>query len=256
MRVGLSPLSRYGARHDMLPRPGTRRLIAPLAGLALTLVLLPRTAPAAEPVRPPVVEYTIRASLDERSNVVEGRERIVWRNPSDDPVSELRFHLYLNAFKNNRSTFMRESGGQLRGDRVHEEPEDWGYVDVESLRASDGRDLKPGARSVQPDGNDPSDETVLAVPLPSPVPPHGEITVDVAFRSKLPRVFARTGFVRDFHLVGQWFPKLGVYEPAGMRGRTAGGWNCHAFHADSEVYADFGDYDVTLDVPSRFVVGA
>ena len=28
-------------------------------------------------------------------------------------------------------------------------------------------------------------------------------------------VYARTGWSGDFFLVGQWFPKLGVYEPAG-----------------------------------------
>ena len=38
------------------------------------------------------------------------------------------------------------------------------------------------------------------------------------------------------------YPKIGVYEPAGMRGRAAGGWNCHAFHANSEFYADYGRY--------------
>ena len=210
----------------------------------------------AEPVRPPVVEYRIRASLDPKTHVVEGTERLVWRNPSDDFVGELRFHLYLNAFKNNRSTFYRESGGQLRGDRFDRKRQDWGAIDVLSLRTEAGADLLAGSRFVQPDGNDPSDETVLAVPLPAPVPPRGEAVLEISFRSKLPRIFARTGFVRDYHLVGQWFPKIGVYEPAGMRGRAAGGWNCHAFHANSEFYADFGDYDVTVSVPSGFVVGA
>ena len=171
-------------------------------------------------------------------------------------MSELRFHLYLNAFKNNRSTFMRESGGQLRGDKAGTKPEDWGWIDVASIKAAGGQELRPGARFIQPDGNDPSDETVLLVPLATPVPPHGEIALDIAFHAKLPKIFARTGFVRDYFLVGQWFPKIGVYEPAGMRGRRAGGWNCHAFHANSEFYADYGNFDVTFTVPSKFIVGA
>src|SRR5262249_12288035 len=98
--------------------------------------------------------------------------------------------------------------------------------------------------------------TVLAVPLPHPVPPHGTITLQIAFRSKLPKIFARTGFVRDYFLVGQWYPKIGVYETAGMRERQSGGWNCHAFHANSEFYADYGRFDVSFTVPNRFVVGA
>ena len=87
-------------------------------------------------------------------------------------------------------------------------------------------------------------------------PPHGQIALDIAFKAKLPKIFARTGFVRDYFLVGQWYPKIGVYEPTGMRGRTSGAWNCHAFHANSEFYADYGNFDVTFSVPSKFVVGA
>ena len=234
-----------------------RRLAPPLAAAALAPSL-----PAATPISPPVVEYTIQATLDGKTHTVEGRETLVWRNPSGDAVGELQFHLYLNAFKNNRSIFARESGGHLRGDRAGIKPEDWGFIDVLSIATAAGADLKSSARFLQPDGypfpggTPASDETVLSVTLPSPVPPRGEIALSISFRSKLPRVFARTGYVRDFHLVGQWFPKIGVYEPAGMRGRSRGGWNCHSFHANSEFYADYGHYDVTLTVPSSSVVGA
>ena len=136
-------------------------------------------------------------------------------------------------------------------------PEDgWGWVDVVSIRRADGVDLRAGATFEHPDDDNAADRTVWRVPLPEPVPPGGEISLDVAFKAKLPRVFARTGFFRDYFLVGQWFPKLGVYEPAGTRGRAAGGWNCHQFHANSEFYADFGHYRVEITLPKRFVVGA
>ena len=111
-------------------------------------------------------------------------------------------------------------------------------------------------RFEHPDDDNSKDRTVVRVPLPEPVPPGGEVSFDVAWKARLPRVFARTGYVRDYFLVGQWFPKLGVYEPAGMRGRAAGGWNCHQFHANSEFYADFGKYHVSITLPARFVVGA
>lgn len=227
-----------------------------LAGVAILGALVPAAATAATPVSPPVVEYTIEVTLDPSIHQLEGHERLLWRNPSGDFVPELRFHMYLNAFKNNRSTFMRESGGQLRGERAGKKDEDWGWIDVLSMKTGDGKDLKPDASYVQPDGSDPSDETVLRVPLPTPVPPHGEIALDIAFKAKLPKIFARTGYVRDYYLVGQWYPKIGVYEPAGMRQRPEGGWNCHAFHANSEFYADFGKFDVTFTVPSSYAVGA
>ncbi len=227
---------------------------ASLAALALSTPA--RFGFAEAPPSPPVVEYRIEVSLDPATKMLQGRERLTWRNPSTDTVSELRFHMYLNAFKNNRTTFMRESGGQLRGDEAGDKPVDWGWIDVSSMKTAAGEELRPRARFVQPDGNDPDDQTVLAVPLSSPVGPRGEIVLDIVFEAKLPRIFARTGFVRDYFLVGQWFPKIGVYEPAGMRERKTGGWNCHAFHGNSEFYADFGNFDVSMTVPSKFIVGA
>lgn len=232
------------------------RKLAGVSAAALAAFVCAETVRAAAPPSPPVVEYRIEVALDPSTKILEGRERLTWRNPSDDTVSELRFHMYLNGFKNNRSTFMRESGGQLRDDHAGRKPGDWGWIDVSSMKTSTGEELRPRARFVQPDGNDPDDETVLAVPLSTPVPARGQIVLDIQFRAKLPKIFARTGFVRDYFLVGQWYPKIGVYEPAGMRERKSGGWNCHAFHGNSEFYADYGSFDVSMTVPSKFVVGA
>jgi hypothetical protein len=200
------------------------------------------------------VDYDMRVRLDADAKTLDGRQRIVWRNPASEPVGELWFHLYLNAFRNSRSTFFKESGGRLRGDRMAEDG--WGWISVKSVRRADGVDLAAGATFEHPDDDNAEDRTVWRVPLPEPVPPRGEVALDVAFEAKLPRVFARTGHFRDYFLVGQWFPKLAVYEPAGRRGRATGGWNCHQFHANSEFYADFGRYRVEITLPRRFVVGA
>src|ERR1700730_18255782 len=108
----------------------------------------------AQPVSPPVIEYSIDATLDPKTKTIQGKERLLWRNPSGDAVAELQFHLYLNAFKNNSSTFMRESSGRLRGDRVGSKETDWGWIEIVSIRTADGLDLKPRARFLQPDGND------------------------------------------------------------------------------------------------------
>ncbi|MBC8151779.1 MAG: M1 family metallopeptidase, partial [Bacteroidetes bacterium] len=89
-----------------------------------------------------------------------------------------------------------------------------------------------------------------------PVGPGETIVLDINFRAKLPKIFARTGFSRDYFLVGQWFPKIGVYEPAGMRYAKVGQWNCHQFHADSEFYADYGVYDVNITLPQNYQTGA
>lgn len=201
-----------------------------------------------------VADYDINVRLDPDTRTLFARERVVWRNPSPDAVGELWFHLYLNAFRNSLSTFYRESGGRLRRDTARDEG--WGWIEVKSIRRADGLDLSAGAGFEHPDDDNAEDRTVWRVRLPAPVPPGGEIALDLEFEARLPRVYARTGYHRDYFLVGQWFPKLGVYEPAGRRGRRSGGWNCHQFHADSEFYADFGRYRAEITLPRRFVVGA
>jgi len=200
-----------------------------------------------------VVAYSIDVSLDAGTHTLTGIQRLTWHNPSTDAVSDLWFHLYLNAFRNTNSTFIKESGGQLRGEELTEGG--WGWIDVTKL-TMDGTDLLRGATMMAPDDGNADDKTVMRAVLPHAVPPGGDVTLDIAFTARLPRVFARTGYVNDYYLVGQLFPKLGVYEPAGTRGRTAGGWNCHQFHANSEFYADYGTFDVRITTPERFVVGA
>ncbi|GAB3321780.1 M1 family metallopeptidase [Larkinella ripae] len=217
---------------------------------------------AARPLSPRLANYQIRVQLDTQTRRLEGTETLVWKNPSTDVIRELQFHLYLNAFRDDQSTFMRESGGQLRGEFIdRDEAESYGSVDILSIKAragaaGRGEDLTDYYRFFQPDDGNRADRTVIRVPLRQPVGPGQTITLDIAFRAKLPRIFARTGYSRDFFLVAQWFPKIGVYEPAGTRSAKEGRWNCHQFHAHSEFYADYGVYEVTLTTPRQFRIGA
>ena len=77
------------------------------------------------------------------------------------------------------------------------------------------------------------------------VAPGEAVELELEFRAQLPRVFARTGYAGDFLMVGQWFPKLGVWQD--------GAWNAYPFHANAEFYADFGTYDVAITLPAGHV---
>ncbi|MCK8490636.1 M1 family metallopeptidase [Spirosoma sp. RP8] len=214
----------------------------------------------AMPLSPRLANYRIDVKLDPVTKKLDGRETLTWKNPSNDVIRELRFHLYLNAFRNEKSTFMRESGGQLRGDVIDRNSKEnpYGYTEIVSMKTK-GESL--AYQFIQPDDRDAGspnkdDRTVIRVPLSKPVGPGETITLDIAFRAKLPKIFARTGFSRDFFLVGQWFPKIGVYEPAGTRYAKQGQWNCHQFHAHSEFYADYGVYDVAMTMPKEYWISA
>lgn len=205
-----------------------------------------------------VASYNIEAKLDTDAKMVSGVEIITWKNTSSDTIAELMFHTYLNAFKNSGSTYFKESAfntGLNIGEYLEEC--EMGYIDINRMVIVDGEPLTQDMKYVQPDDNNADDQTVLSVKLPKKLLPGEEIKVQVTFLSKLPKIISRTGYERgDFFMVGQWFPKIGVYEPKGMRQRAKGGWNCHQFHYNSEFYADFGTYDVSITVPEKYKVGA
>ena len=216
----------------------------------------------------PIVRYRMTARLDPATKTVKGHYTLTWWNHTEESIPDLYFHLYLNAFKNIDSTFMRERSISRRRELMKEwstEPEQakWGWVDVNRIQVVGGPDLTSAKSFVHTDDDNAADQTGMRVELPEPIAPLGSIEVAVDFTSKLPRALARTGYVGDYFLVAQWFPKIGVYESAAERSRKAGqpdafaqgAWNCHQFHANTEFFADFGVYDVELTVPSRFVIG-
>ncbi len=107
-----------------------------------------------------------------------------------------------------------------------------------------GRNRPDGrAPYLAPDDGNAEDRTLVSVPLPRPIAPGETLVFSVDWASKLPRTVARTGWKDDFVMGAQWFPKLCKATPAG--------WHSRQFHAGTEFWADFGDYDVTLTLPKE-----
>lgn len=196
----------------------------------------------AQPKSPRIANYRIEAALDWEQKSLAGKETLTWRNAGTAPTDEFPLHLYLNAFKGPKSLFVKESGGRLRGDRLANAGASgsWGYCRMASVEAG-------GQALAWHYGED---ETVAWVRLPRAVRPGETIAVTIAWESRFPKVFARSGWGNgpdpkqaNFLMGGQWFPKVGVYQ--GDR------WNCHAYHANTEFFSDFGTYDVALSLGNR-----
>ncbi|URJ60516.1 M1 family metallopeptidase [Paenibacillus polymyxa] len=232
--------------------------LAPNMGKPLGANILPDLPknppqPATEILSKRVVEYHIDVSL-EKGQVLRGTETLTWKHPGKKTVNDLYLHLYPNAFSSMETTFMKESGGKLRGDTM---PKDgFGSMTLTELKTEDGLSLMHRIQYVQPDDGNAGDRSLMKVRLPKPVRGGEEITLYMKFEVKLPAIFARMGGTDDFVMAGQWFPKLSVYETAGQRGRAEEGWNLHQYHGNSEFYADFGIYSVRIRVPETHIVAA
>ena len=245
----------------MYQTKATKRMIHKLVlvfliGFIQWLSISAQTPYFEKPLSPRIASYDIDVTLDTDKKMLYAKETLYWKNPSADTIRELHFHLYLNAFKNTKSTFLRDANWVRRMSPEELAACEWGWVNVDKIRDENGIDLTPNMRYIQPDDGNEDDETVLLVPLAEPVMPYDSINIYLDFTVKIPKVMARTGYSREFFFMAQWFPKVGVYEPAGMRYAEKGQWNCHQYHSNSEYYSDFGVYNVAMTVPSHYTVGS
>ena len=218
--------------------------------LTFLLAFFAAVAPAARAIElpPAAIAYRIDARLDPATRALRGTEEIRWTNTTGATLAALPLHLYLNAFAHQRTTWLSEEQiGRFDtvDDLIAEEPDPWGWIEAKSIvdRAAEGE--RPLSwRFVQPDDGNPLDRSLAEVTLAAPLAPGETVTLAIAFEGRLPYPIARTGGARDFFLIAQWYPKIGV--PGAAR----------QFHSTTEFFADFADYDVTFRVPSGWLVGA
>jgi hypothetical protein len=212
-----------------------------------SLAALSRGAPASasgDPMaaRQDVASYALAARWDPATNQIHGSGTITYLNPSANTLNELWLKLYLNAFRDGSTLWMREAGSNPRS--LGFDPSQPGWITLEALQLADtGEDILPSAAATTTD-------TVLRVPLPAArtIEPGERVHIQMQWTSQLPRVFARTGVAGTYVMAGQWYPKLAVYD--------RGQWDSEPWHANSEFFADFGDYSLDLTVPDTYVTGA
>ena len=228
-------------------RLGNSFLVSFLVWLFLSIPTFAQKVIFDRPLSPRIANYEIDVRLDTEKRMLFGQEKLIWYNKTNYQIKDLQFHLYLNGFRNSKSTFMKESGGSHRGYKIDDDG--WGYIEIKKMTLASGRDVTGDIEFIQPDDQNEFDKTVIRVPLPMPLKPGQSIQLAIDFFAKLPQPpFARSGAKEEFFFVGQWFPKIGVF--------SNGKWNCHQYHRSSEFFADFGVYDVNITVPEENIVGA
>lgn len=227
-----------------------RKFLISFLLLALTVALSAQVI-FYKPLSERLTGYTMDVELDPEAKTVTGSMEAYWINNSQSPVPDIQMHMYLNAFRSNKSTFYSESNGSPGSSEI-----DYGWVEINNIIDRSGKDLNGFLEYISPDDGNPDDMTVLRLNLPEPVAPGDTAFFYIDFTSKLPGSIRRTGFTDDFFFVAQWFPKFGVYETKGMNGAEEDGWNCHQFHAHSEFYSNHSVYKVRIKVPEEFVVGS
>ena len=197
-------------------------------------------------------DYVISVRLEESSKRLEAEAEITYHNNSPDTLDYLWVQLDQNRFKPDSLsrqslitteatlTFdrMRSLQAVAEGEHGHQ---------LGPITDTRGNAL---ATRVQ--------DTMLRIELPAPLAPAQTFTFNIAWQFNIVErdaVRSRGGYeyfpdsdTLSFFLA-QWFPRMAAYT-------DYGGWRHRAYLGRGEFALEFGDYDVSITVPSDHVVAA
>lgn len=185
------------------------------------------------------VNVTINVSLNDKDHTLDGFETIEYINHSPDTLHYIWFHLWPNAYKNDKTAFSEQ---QLKLGQTHfyfSKPEEKGYINKLEFKA-DNILLQTIYDSTNID--------IVKLQLPKPLAPQSKTIITTPFHVQLPALFSRSGHIGNHNQVTQWFPKPAVYDSKG--------WHPLPYLDQGEFYSEFGNYDVEITAPSAYVVAA
>jgi len=186
------------------------------------------------------VNFKIDVSLNETLHELNAFERIEYINNSPDTIQFLFFHLWPNAYSNNKTPLAKQIFAFKGKQKLFKNPELRGYIDSLDFKVNDvavSWKLLPN----QPD--------ICKITLNKPLLPSDSILITTPFHVKIPKgVTSRLGHIDQSYQITQWFPKPAVYD------RT--GWHPISYLDQGEFYSEFGNFDVSITLPQNYIVGA
>lgn len=185
------------------------------------------------------VDYKMNVSLDTTQKILSGEMTMTYHNNSPGALSEIQLHLWNNAYKDKGSFFDRQNLAS-NNSKFYWAKEDkmGGYKEIEFTQ--NGTELSWD--------NPKNNIEYVSLSLPQPLPSGGSTEIKIKFISKIPYIFSRGGWAPHFFALTQWFPKAAVYDQDG--------WHLFPYLEMGEYFSEYGDYDVRIEVPKGYKIGA
>ncbi len=186
------------------------------------------------------VNYTIQVTLNDTSHELSAYVSIEYTNNSPDSLKEIFFHLWPNAYANNKTAL----GVQLVEMRMtgfyYSKKNERGYIDQLDFKVNNKKiEWKTDSNHID----------VCKLILNDPLPGGGKIIISTPFIVKLPdSKFSRLGHKKQAYYITQWYPKPAVYDKFG--------WHAFPYLSRGEFYSEFGSYDVYITLPKNYVIAA
>lgn len=185
------------------------------------------------------VKYVMDVTFNPTSRMISGTLDFTYKNNSSETLTEIWFHLYPNAYKNNETPLGKQLTSINRV-RFLEAPD--------SLRGWMNADFFQNESKLTQRFKSETEIDEVKVDLVQPIKP-GETTIlKIPFEMQIPGDFSRLGFRDKYFALTQWYPKVVVYDEDG--------WHPDSYLDFGEFYGEYGSFDVTIHLPKNYILDA
>lgn len=185
------------------------------------------------------VNYSIDVSLNDTEHTLDAFENIEYINHSPDTLHYIWFHLWPNAYKNDKTAYTDQSLENGNTKFYFSSKEEKGYINK--------LDFKVNNITATTEDH-PQYIDIVKLLLPAPLFPGQKINITTPFHVKMPFNFSRGGHDGQSYQITQWYPKPAVYDKQG--------WHPMPYLDQGEFYSEFGRFEVRITVPQNYVVAA
>ena len=189
------------------------------------------------------ISYDIDVDFNHQNHQFNLTEKITYFNNSPDNLNKVFFHLYYNAFQPGsmmdvRSRTIADPDSRVL-DRIQKlNKDEIGFQKINSIVDGNNKNLIFNEQG-----------TILEVILDKPLNPGKKLKLTLSCRSQIPLQIRRTGRYNKENVaysMTQWYPKMCEYDDEG--------WHSNPY-IGREFHGVWGDFDVTINIDSSFVLG-
>ncbi len=186
------------------------------------------------------LSYVIDVKLNDVKHELSGFETIEYTNNSNDTLRFLYFHLWPNAYKNQKTALAKQLMESGETKMYFADQDELGYIDSLNFQIDD----LPVKWELDPKNID-----ICNITLGNPLFPGQKIKITTPFHVKIPSgEISRLGHLDQAYTITQWYPKPAVYDREG--------WHQMPYLNQGEFYSEFGTYEVNITLPKNYVLGA
>jgi hypothetical protein len=192
-------------------------------------------------------DYKLSVRLNDQTNEISGTEIITYTNNSPDKLDFIWMQLDQNLFKSDsRGNAIIPPTGSRNGARGQQFDGGYTIKSVKLISVEKGKTIESSVEFL-------IQETRMQIYLPSAISAGGgqlKLKIDYSFISpdygsdRMGILNTKNGKIFS---VAQWYPRMCVYD-------DVLGWNTLPYTGPSEFYLEYGDYDISITVPSNHIV--